>query len=151
MADSMMSTNPMDISKGVFITEILQDISNISNFRAWRMSGSALANSVSEAWDASFNITMGSPFVEALITGLVPSVLSQGALDRYNAKKTILLAQLSGDVYGVIVRTYDMTTVSGDWDQWIQEHITPRGMSYTIDGVANTVATLGILPLKEIK
>lgn len=74
------------VTKGEFITNILQSVQEITAFSAWLNSDNATAKAVKMAWDSSDNVILDSPFVQGLITALVPSVLSIEAEGRFNAE-----------------------------------------------------------------
>jgi hypothetical protein len=74
------------VTKGEFVTNILNNAADIAAFRAYRQGADTLAKAVNEAWESSNNVVLDSPFVQGLVSALVPTVLSQGALDRMNAE-----------------------------------------------------------------
>ena len=106
----------VEITKGVFITDVLATIQDIYMFNTWLNSDTPTSKAVKMAWDSSNNVILDSPFVQSLITLLVPTVLSVEAKARFDYVIANYNSQpITPIVYTVIVKALDVITAGNPW------------------------------------
>ena len=106
----------VEITKGVFITDVLATIQDIYMFNTWLNSDTPTSKAVKMAWDSSNNVILDSPFVQSLITLLVPTVLSVEAKARFDYVIANYNSQpIAPIVYTVIVKALDVITAGNPW------------------------------------
>jgi len=135
------------VTKSYFLIEILRDADQIIAFNDWLNYTSLIyddkANrSAKIAWDQAIDMDIESSFVQNLIPALIPSVLKQEVLDRFNA--VLKAAPVSSSGY----RSYDLSPISGDLNIWIRANRYPADAPYSING--DIVSIAGLLPLREV-
>lgn len=152
---NLMSGDPMDISKGVFIAKILQDVVPINAFFSWLdNTADPNATATKRAWDNSFNVTVGSPFVENLVASLAP-VLGTAVADRYAAMKAQLIAAQTpapAPAAPLPMKKYSVPAQT-DVNAWLNANIVPAGTVYEVESLASgyEVRTTGMLPAPAVQ
>lgn len=75
----------VSVTKGVFTTTVLSEVSQIVAFATFLNAATDLSRAVKFAWDNVSVVDLDSPFVAGLVASLVPSVLSPACEDRRKA------------------------------------------------------------------